>query len=78
MATLVERVRALQGGLPLDAAALKQRKVHAPSQSAIPRWHVQNEPRDSNSSQRVTRPLPCALLLSTDSVKLHHLKLHWS
>ena len=28
MATLVERVRALQGGLPLDAAALKQRKVH--------------------------------------------------
>jgi hypothetical protein len=78
MATLVERVRALQGGLPLDAAALKQRKVHAPSQSATHRWHVQNQQRDSSSSRRVNRPLPCALLLSTDSVRLHNLKLHRS
>ena len=78
MATLVERVRALQGGLPLDAAALKQRKVHMPSQSATRRWQVQNQQRHSNSSQRITRPLPCALLLSTDLVKLHHLKLHRS
>lgn len=35
MATLVERVRALQGGLPLDAAALLQRKADIAAGTAV-------------------------------------------
>lgn len=35
MTTLVERVRALQGGMPLDAAALQQRKADIAAGTAV-------------------------------------------
>ena len=79
MAALVERVRALQGGLPLDAAALKQRKVHAPRGKLLLMATTRHDEQHRNDI-RVTsaHASSSGSLLSIDSVHTPPIKVHRS